>query len=142
MILADCDMLSARELVRKLKEGKEEEEEEKGRGEHEIHDDFGSKTSGGDWRSAGRGKVQIQTQLNQERYFSIILYQGCSMYFQGSLCARQWQRVSYMRMAVFKYRGDMTTNTQMSFISLISFLQITRPSPRRSSELEQCSSVR
>ena len=142
MILADCDMLSARELVRKLKEGKEEEEEEKGRGEHETHDDFGSKTSGWDWHSAGREKVQIQTQLNQERYFSTILCQRCPMYFQGSLCARQWQRVSYMRMAVFKYRGDMTTNTQMSFISLISFLQITRPSPRRSSELEQCSSVR
>ena len=124
MILADCDMLSARELVRKLKEGKEEEEEEKGRGEHEIHDDFGSKTSGRDWRSAGRDKVQIQTQLNQERYFSIILYQGCPrvnrhcpMYFQGSLCARQWQRVSYMRMAVFKYIGDLMTNIQVSFNS-------------------------
>ena len=121
MILADCDMLSARELVRKLKEGKEEEEEEeeeeeRGRGEHEIHDDFGSKTSGWDWRSAGREKVQIQTHLNQERYFSTILCQRCPMYFQGSLCARQWQRVSYMRMAVFKYRGDMTSNMYESVI--------------------------
>ena len=64
----ECGMLSARDLVRKLKECKEEEQKE------EIYEaleqnDVG--TSGWDWRAGTEGerkKVQIQTQLNQERY--------------------------------------------------------------------------
>ena len=64
-------MLSARELVRKLKEGKEEDEE---RGDDEVVDrkDSGSKKSGWGWRAGPEEnegtKVQIQNQLNQERY--------------------------------------------------------------------------
>ena len=62
-------MLSARELVRKLKECKEEEEE---KGEiYETLEQNGMGTSGWDWRAGTeeeRKKVQIQTQLNQERY--------------------------------------------------------------------------
>ena len=62
-------MLSPRDLVRRLKECKEEEE-----GKEEVHEareqnDLG--TSGWDWREGTEGKrkkIQIQTHLNQERY--------------------------------------------------------------------------
>jgi len=60
-------MLSARELVRKLKECKEEEE--KGEIYEAIEKNYMG-TSGWDWRAGREGerkKVQIQTQLNQER---------------------------------------------------------------------------
>ena len=64
-------MLSARELVWKLKEGKEGEEE-KGDDGDDDQCDFGSNTSGWDWRAGaeenGGKKVQIQNQLKQDRY--------------------------------------------------------------------------
>ena len=61
----ECGMLSAKELVRKLKE-----EEEKGE-IYETLEQNGMGTSGWDWRAGTEGerkKVQIQAQLNQERY--------------------------------------------------------------------------
>ena len=106
-------MLSARELVRKLKEGKEEEE----KGDHEAVDqcDFGSKTSGCGWRAGTEEnegkKVQIQNQLDQDRYVSTVYFSNfINDDNVGLLCALQWLRVYCMRMAEFKCRGDMTTN--------------------------------
>ena len=71
-------MLSARELVRKLKEGKEDEEK---KGDHEAVDesDFGSRKSGWDWRGGTEEiegkKIQIENQLDQERYQINCLFQ-------------------------------------------------------------------
>ena len=71
-------MLSARELVRKLKEGKEDEEK---KGDHEVDDesDLGSRKSGSDWRGGTEEiegkKIQIENQLDQERYQINCLFQ-------------------------------------------------------------------
>ena len=59
----ECGMLSAKELVRKLKECKEEEDE-KGDDEAQEQKDLG--TSGWDWRAGTEG--ERKKQLNQERY--------------------------------------------------------------------------